>query len=153
MMVTAWRIVATRFASGAFSGEAARGDGGRWNSPGVRMVYTAGTISLALLELLVRLNSGDAIPSYSRCSARFDDSLLIPLDSKQLPRNWRQSPTPASARAVGDQWIASARSVVLKVPSAVVEEESNYLINPAHADFKLMEIGQFQPIRLDPRLL
>jgi RES domain-containing protein len=153
MMVTAWRIVATRLASGAFSGEGARRDGGRWNSPGVRMVYTAGTISLALLEILVHLNTGDPIPLYSRCSVRFDDSLVIALDLKQLPRNWRQSPTPAAARAVGDQWIASARSAVLKVPSAVVEEESNYLINPAHADFKLIEIGQFQPIRLDPRLL
>ena len=153
MMVTAWRIVATRFASGAFSGEGARGDGGRWNSPGVRMVYTAGTISLALLEILVHLNTGDPIPSYSRCSVRFDDSLVIALDLKQLPTNWRQSPTPAAVRSVGDQWIASARSAVLKVPSAVVEEESNYLINPAHADFKLIEIGQFQPIRLDPRLL
>src|SRR6266571_1768578 len=61
MMVTAWRIVATRFASGAFSGEAARAEGGRWNSPGVRMVYTAGTISLALLELLIHLNTGDPI--------------------------------------------------------------------------------------------
>ena len=99
---SAWRIVATRFASGAFSGEGAREDGGRWNSPGVRMVYTAGTISLALLEILVHLNTGDPIPSYSRCSVRFDDSLVIALDLKQLPTNWRQSPTPAAARAVGD---------------------------------------------------
>ena len=87
MMVTAWRIVATRFASGAFSGEGAWAEGSRWNSPGVRMVYTAGTISLALLKILVHLNTGDPIPSYSRCSVRFDDSLVIALDLKQLPRN------------------------------------------------------------------
>ena len=153
MMVTAWRIVATRFASGAFSGEGARRDGGRWNSPGARMVYTAGTISLALLELLVHLNSGDPIPLYSRCSVRFDGSLVMALDLKQLPKNWRQSPVPGAVRAFGDQWIASGRSAVLKVPSAVVEEESNYLINPVHADFKLFKIGNFQPISLGPRLL
>src|SRR5205807_2444854 len=83
--------------------------------------------SLALLEILVHLNTGDPIPSYSRSSVRFDDSLLIPLDSKQLPRNWRQSPKPAAVRAVGDRWIPSGRSAVLKVPSAVVEEESTTL--------------------------
>ena len=153
MMVTAWRIVATRFASGAFSGEGARRDGGRWNSPGVRMVYTAGTMSLALLELLVHLNSGEPLPSFSRCSVRFDESLVATLDLKQLPKNWRHSPVPAAVQALGDQWIAAGRSLILKVPSATVEEESNYLINPEHPDFKLLEFGEFEPIRLDPRLL
>jgi RES domain-containing protein len=153
MMVTSWRIVATRLASGAFSGEGARRDGGRWNSPGVRMVYTAGTISLALLEILVHLNSSAPLASYSRCSVRFDESLIIALDLKQLPKNWRRSPAPAAVQTLGDEWIAAGRSAVLKVQSAIIEEESNYLINPAHADFKRLDFGKFAQLHLDPRLL
>ncbi|HKG96416.1 MAG TPA: RES family NAD+ phosphorylase [Pyrinomonadaceae bacterium] len=151
-MTRAWRIVKTRFWADAFSGEGARVYGGRWNSSGVAMVYTAGSISLATLELLVHLDTTLVIPSYSMCPVDFDDSLLEVLDPAALPSDWRQSPPPRSLQLIGDDWISRASSVVLRVPSAVVEDENNYLINPAHKDFKKLAIGRMKPFPLDARL-
>jgi RES domain-containing protein len=151
-MTRAWRIVKTRFSADAFSGEGARLYGGRWNSPGIAMVYTAGSVSLATLELLVHLDTTSIIASYSICPVDFTDSLVELLDPATLPSDWRQSPPPTSLQLIGDDWISRGSSVVLRVPSAVVEEEHNYLINPAHKDFKKLIIGKMKPCPLDSRL-
>jgi RES domain-containing protein len=152
-MSRAWRIVKTRVAADAFSGEGARLYGGRWNSSGVAMVYTAASISLATLELLVHLDNTSVLPSYSICPVDFDDSLVTILDPATLPSDWRQSPPPTSLQIIGDEWISRSSSVLLRVPSAVIENESNYLINPAHTDFKKLVIGAMEAFKLDPRLL
>jgi RES domain-containing protein len=152
-MGRAWRIVKTRFATDAFSGEGARLYGGRWNSPGIAMVYTAGSISLATLELLVHLDNTSVLPSYSICSVDFDDLLVAILDPATLPFDWRQSPPPTSLQIIGDDWISRSSSVLLKVPSAVIENESIYLINPAHTDFKKLVIGAMEAFEVDPRLI
>ena len=135
-MTRAWRIIKTRFAADAFSGEGARLYGGRWNSPSIAMVYTAGSVSLATLELLVHLDNTSVLTSFSICPVDFDDSLVELLDPANLPPDWNQSPPPTSLRTIGDDWISRGSSVVLRVPSAVIENENNYLINPAHTDFK-----------------
>ena len=140
-MTRAWRIIKSRFAADAFSGEGARLYGGRWNSPGIAMVYTAGSVSLATLELLVHLDNTSVLPSFSICPVDFDDSLVELLASATLPPDWNQSPPPTSLRTIGDDWISRGSSVVLRVPSAVIENENNYLINPAHTDFKKLVIG------------
>jgi RES domain-containing protein len=152
-MGRAWRIVKTRFATDAFSGEGARLYGGRWNSPGIAMVYTAGSISLATLELLVHLDNTSVLPSYSICPVDFDDSLVKVLDPATLPSDWRQSPPPTSLQIIGDDWISRSSSVLLRVPSAVIENESIYLINPAHTDFKKLVIGAMEAFEVDPRLI
>jgi RES domain-containing protein len=151
-MTRAWRILKTRFSADAFSGEGARLYGGRWNSPGVAMVYTADSISLATLELLVHLDTSSVLPSYSICPVDFDDSLVESLDVATLPSDWRQSPPPTSLQLIGDDWISRGSSVLLRVPSAVVEDENNYLINPAHGNFKKLVIGSMKPFLLDRRL-
>lgn len=152
-MVRAWRIIKTRYSADAFSGEGARLYGGRWNSSGIAMVYTAGSKSLATLELLVHLHTTSVLPSFSICPVDFDDSLVKLLDPATLPRDWRESPPPISLRAVGDDWILRGSSAVLRVPSAVIESEYNYLINPAHKDFKKLVIGGMEVFELDPRLI
>ena len=152
-MPTAWRIVKTRFASQAFDGEGARLNGGRWNSIGVRMVYTAGSISLAVLELLVHLENTDVLPSYSVCAVYFDEALVTGLEWGRLPDNWADSPPRPELFAIGDAWIAARSSVVLEVPSAVIESETNYLINPEHPEFESLTIDPPRPVNLDPRLL
>ena len=151
-MVRASRIVKTRYSADAFTGEGARLYGGRWNSPGTAIVYTAGSTSLATLELLVHLNTS-VLPRFSICPVDFDDSLVELLDPAALPRDWRQSPPPNSLRVVGDDWISRGSSVVLRVPSAVIEREYNYLINPAHVDFEKLVIGKLEVFTLDPRLI
>ena len=151
-MTRAGRIIKGRFAAEAFSGEGARLYGGRWNSPGIAMVYTAGSVSLATLELLVHLDNTLVLPSFSICPVDFDDSLVELLDPATLPSDWSQSPPPTSLRTIGDDWISRGSSVVLRVPSAVIENENNYLINPAHTDFKKLVLGSREAFKLDPRL-
>jgi RES domain-containing protein len=69
-----------------------------------------------------------------------------------LPGDWRQLPAPPSTRELGSRWAVETRSVVLRVPSAVVEGEFNYLLNPRHPDFARLEIGEPQRFSFDPRL-
>ncbi len=152
-MIRAWRIVKTTFSADAFSGEGARLYGGRWNSAGVAMVYTAGSKSLATLELLVHLDSSMRLPSYSICPVDFDDSLVEVVDPAVLPLDWRQSPPPTSLQVIGNDWISRQSSAVLRVPSAVEPDENNYLINPVHRDFKKLSIGSMNSLSLDPRLI
>jgi len=152
-MTRVWRIIKTRYSEDAFSGEGARLYGGRWNSSGTRMVYTSGSKSLATLELLVHLHSTSVLPSFSICPVDFDDSLVEFLEPAKLPREWRQSPPPISLQAIGDDWISRGSSVVLRVPSVVIQTEHNYLINPAHSDFKELVIGDMAVLDLDPRLI
>lgn len=151
-MIRAWRIVKTRFAAEAFSGEGARLYGGRWNSHATPVVYAAGSQSLATLELLVHLDNISVLPSYSICPIDFDESLVESLDRTALPSDWRESPAPTSLQLIGDDWIFQGSSVVLAVPSAVIDAENNYLINPAHKNFKKLLIGKMGLFKLDARL-
>jgi RES domain-containing protein len=152
-MATSWRIVKSRHAGSAFDGEGARLYGGRWNSPGTRMVYTSGSVSLAVLEVLVHLQEASLISSYSLISARFDDALVERLERSRLPDGWRSYPAPSELQRIGDEWVRSQSSAILEVPSAVVERESNYLLNPSHPDFSSVLIGEPEPFTFDERLL
>lgn len=149
-MRTAWRIVKTRHASTAFSGEGASVSGGRWNSQGVRMVYTSGFKSLAVLETLVHLNPLIHL-DYTIFRIGFDEELIEKL--AEPPEEWRDMPAPRSVREVGDQWVRESRSAVLEVPSTILPSESNFLFNPAHPDFRKVTIGSPEPFLFDPRLL
>ena len=153
MTITAWRIYQPKHAASAFTGDGARLFGGRFNSRGVPVVYTAGSISLAALELLVHLQSTDVLSMYQLRSVTFDVSLVTKLDPRRLPKTWRRHPAPAAVRRIGDEWIAAGKSAVLEVPSVVVESESNYLLNPAHPDFRRIVIGNAKRFRFDARLL
>ena len=152
MSLTAWRIIKARFAASAFDGEGARRFGGRWNSKGTPMVYTAGSQALAVLEMLVHLEASDLLKYYRLIPVTFDEMMLEAVDRKTLPANWRRRPTPAGIRAIGDAWAASAESVVLRVPSVIVPAESNFLLNPIHPDYVKLKIGKPQPFRFDVRL-
>lgn len=151
-MPRVWRIVKRRYAEGAFDGVGARRTGGRWNSKGARMVYTAESASLAVLEMLVHLGTASLLPSYALVSADVDDGLVSRQPVDELPRNWRSSPPPVALQRIGDEWLASGRSAALAVPSAVVPWETNYLLNAAHPDFARIEVDPPRPFDLDERL-
>jgi len=152
VIVTAWRIVKRKHARSAFTGEGARRFGGRWNSPGVSMVYTAQSQALAALAMLVRLDSADLLQKYVVFEVGIDEAFIIRVDLALLPKNWRANPPPAKARAIGDAWITAGSSVALQVPSTLVLSEFNYLLNPRHPDFAKLELGKPSPFRFDPRL-
>jgi len=151
-MREAWRIVKEKHAATAFSGEGSARAGGRWNSRGVRVVYTSCWRSLAVLESLVHLNPSVRF-RYVALRITFDNALVEVFPRKALPRKWRVEPPPPSTKAVGDLWVLEARSVVLALPSVIIPEEFNFLLNPAHPDFKKIYIGKPERFAFDPRLL
>ncbi|MEI6396095.1 MAG: RES family NAD+ phosphorylase [Verrucomicrobiota bacterium] len=151
-MPKAWRIVKEKHAATAFSGKGAADSGGRWNSRGVPVVYTSNTKSLAALETLVHLNP--PVPfKYVAIRIQFDDALVEIVRGKALPPDWQTEPPPPSTKAMGDAWARAARSAVLALPSVIIPGELNYLLNPAHPDFKTISLGKPEPFAFDPRLL
>ena len=100
MTAEAWRIVKTKHAAQAFDGEGARLYGGRWNSPGHRVVYSSSTVSLAVLEILVHLETSIALPAYSLFSIQLDESLILRFSVDALPKDWRDSPAPPGLQTV-----------------------------------------------------
>jgi RES domain-containing protein len=151
-MITAWRIVKRKHARTAFTGEGARIYGGRWDSPGVAIVYTAESQSLAALEMVVHLDSSALLLSYVVFEVGIDESLVSQVGLSKLPRNWRDDPPPVKAREVGDAWAMSGKSAVLQVPSATLPAEYNFLLNPHHPDFSKLAIGNPSSSQYDARL-
>ena len=152
-MLTLWRLAKSRYAGSAFDGEGARLNGGRWNSVGVRVAYASESRALAALEVMVGLQKSRYLPTYSLVSAQLDESAVETLPIAALPANWRNYPPAPESQALGDRWIAEQRSLALRVPSALVDGEFNYLINPVHPDFKNVTISTPAPFVFDARLL
>ncbi len=153
MKITAWRIVKANHADSAFDGEGARIAGGRWNGIGIPMIYTADSLALAVLEITVHLSQEDLLQkNYFRISVQFDSALVTALDPAKIPEDWDSLPPSESTQNIGTQWALSQKSVILKVPSTVVREEFNYLINPVHPEFKKLLIGNPETVVFDPRI-
>ncbi len=114
------------------------------------MVYTAEHRSLAMLEVLVHLRKPK---DYELYSVKFDESFVQELATANLPTNWDTEPPTSDTQGIGDNWVMSASSAVLSVPSAVVPEERNYILNPRHPDFMHIHIDGPFPCYFDPRLL
>jgi RES domain-containing protein len=149
---TAWRITKRKHLKDAFTGSGARKYGGRWNSPGTPIVYTSETQSLAVLEMLVHLELPDLLQRYVLIPVTIDETLIEKLDRSQLPRQWQAAP-PIELRAIGDEWASRNTSVALQVPSALVPAEDNLLLNPAHANFTKLTIGDPVSFAFDQRLV
>ena len=137
----------------ALDGEGARSAGGRWNSPGVPVVYTSSALSLAVLELLVHTDP-DLVPADLQAFEIDVPESLTPsvLDVTTLPPAWWNIPNHPACRAVGDAWVKQRSHVLLGVPSAIVPEELNYLINPAHPDAAQIRVVRVRAFSFDKRL-
>lgn len=150
-MHTVWRLVTARFAQAAFTGEGARLYGGRWNRKGIPMVYTAGSQSLAMLEMLVQDEPLRA--RYVMIPATLPTTLKIErITPGQLPANWRDATTRQVLQTLGTDWARRLSSAVLAVPSVVIPDETNYLLNPLHPAFAKINIGEPQDFFTDLRL-
>lgn len=133
----------------ALSGEGARVTGGRWNHPGVRAVYTSFNISLAILEILVHAGDPQDLADWVVIPLELPDGLLHDLPTA-LPDDWFQRLN--YSRDVGTAWLKDGSSLALKVPSAIVGEEWNVVINPTHPRFDQIQILPTKPFPLDSRL-
>lgn len=137
----AWRVCRAPYAD--LSGEGARLYGGRWNAPGRAMLYAAADAALAALEVRVHLDlAPELIP---------DDYVLVEIDLDGLSVE-RVAQAPDDPRGFGDLWLAQRRSAILSVPSAIVAESRNLLLNPAHPDARAATIVSQRPFAFDRRL-
>jgi len=151
--LTAYRITLEKYAATAFDGEGARLHGGRWNTPGRRLVYVASSISLATLEMLVHLENPAILQRrFVIIPVTMPEECVERLAGKRLPAGWDGPEIHHGTQALGDGWLAGGTSLALAVPIAIVPSELNYLLNPAHPDFSRLKIGEPVPMRLDPRL-
>lgn len=117
------------------------------------MVYTASSMSLAVLELFVHLEPENAPDDWVVITAQLPAVWRLPrLRVAKLPSDWRAMPAPQALQELGEQWIRARKSAALMVPSAVVPGEANILLNPAHPAFGLIRLGKPQPFTFDPRL-
>lgn len=117
------------------------------------MAYASESVALATLEVLVGLQAAALLSAYSLIEVEFPEHLVEVFDRRALPSTWNQHPPSPETQRVGDLWVVGNRSAVLQVPSAIVEAEHNYLLNPAHQDFKHIVVHRPERFRLDPRLV
>ena len=115
-------------------------------------MYTSDSYALAMLEVRVHLATFRGMRDRVAVSAEIDDDLVEVLTASDLPPDWQARPAPRSTQALGDAWVASGRSVALRVPSVVVPEQTNVVLNPAHPAFGRVRIGTPSAVVLDPRL-
>jgi RES domain-containing protein len=120
---------------------------------GLSAVYTSATPSLAALELFVHTDPDLAPVELLAISANLPDDLLVhELALSDLPGTWREVPAPAQLQELGRSWIVEGKAVMLSVPSVVVPMERNYVLNPAHAGFHRIQLGEAHDFSFDPRM-
>lgn len=125
--------------------------GGRWNSKGVRMLYASASLSLAALETVVNLSGSKLDQSLYCIELDFPDDLRI-TELSELPTSWNSYPHDSTTVQLGNDFIKK-NELCLKVPSAIIPSEYNYLLNPAHEDFLKVKFLDARPLMLDQRLI
>ncbi len=150
-MTIAWRFVKAKHALKAFDGEGARRYGGRWNRGGIAVVYISQSLALASLEEFVHLGDEGKKLKFVYFKVEIPDNIRID-QLTTLPGDWRNEPPSNSTQDMGTEWVKRNTSAVLKIPSAVVPIEFNYMLNIAHPDFKKIKIYDPVAFRFDPRM-
>jgi RES domain-containing protein len=155
-MLKAYRLVSPGWVDTAFSGEGARKYGGRWNSPGRPVIYLGGSRALTALELLVHLTTTlSRAKAYSLLEVSIPNSCcksITKVRPEILPDNWRLSPPGKSSMEIGDSWLAGGTTLLLSVPSTLIPDENNLLLNPRHPLFPKIKVASPTPFTFDPRL-
>lgn len=147
-----WRIC--RAAHQDLDGEGARLYGGRWNSEGVSAVYTSSTLALAALEYLIHVDIEDVPDDLVAMAVEVpDDAAVASVTVDDLPGDWNRTPDHPACAKIGDAWVADGTALLLRVPSALVPEEWNVLVNPRHPRAGDMAVMSVRPFAFDPRLL
>ena len=147
-----WRITRKDRVQGAFTGKGAAKHGGRWNEKGTPIVYTAESLAGAMVELLAYYKDVRSLETRVYFRVELDEELMLALDPGALPDDWRVFPYPASTQKIGTRWFNDAPSVGLRVPSVLVPETFNVLLNPEHSDFGQAKIDGPYPLAVDGRI-
>lgn len=135
------------------SGRGAEINGGRWNSKGTALIYTAASRALAVLEVAVHTPLGIMPVNYAMAIINLKDAdKIAEINLDDLPINWNTNPLSRATQRIGDAFIKANQYLALRVPSATVAGDYNYLLNPAHPDFKTVKIKTVESFEFDSRL-
>lgn len=152
-MAEAWRIDSDKWADTSFSGFGAALAGGRWNPAGMLVVYASQHLSTASMEKFLHLPKPiPATMKFIKFPIMFSGVAIERPTISTLPPNWRAEPVAVGSQRFGQAWYRRGATAVLAIPCALIPEEENYIINPAHPDFKRLKIGTPEAFTYDPRL-
>lgn len=153
MTLTVFRLGKHVYRDQLFSGQGGLYASGRWTPRGQPVVYTSASISLAVLEYTVNYRRRGWVPATVLGRAVIPANVRVEsLSIDQLPTNWFAASAPSQLQILGGEWLQRGETAVLKVPSAIVTEEWNYLINPLHTDFRKLRISTPKPFNFDQRV-
>jgi RES domain-containing protein len=131
----------------------ASGRAARWNPNEVEIIYTASSRSLACLENVVHRNKLGLTGTFNLITIECPDHIKIEaIYLKYLPTNWADFDQMPKSQSIGEKWVKENESAILKVPSSIIEDEVNYLLNPGHRDFELIKLIKTQPFVFDQRI-
>jgi len=157
-MISTWRIAVetATYKANDTSGLGAKKTGGRWNRVGTALVYTSATRALACLETIVHFNTR-SLP-LNRFLVRFDipDDIWkkrISIPEDVIDVGWNALPAGQTSMDIGDQWVKENETCILEIPSVIIPEELNVLLNPAHPDMKDIGVTVIRKWLYDPRLM
>lgn len=116
-------------------------------------MYLGGSLALASMELLVHLRMPEVLQTYRKLQVHIPAGLIQDVDVQDLPPGWDAPSLHPPTWKIGDRWLDSLQSAVLRVPSAVVTGEVNYILNPAHGCACRIRAGRIEDFRYDSRIL
>lgn len=145
----AYRLATSQYADD-ISGEGASIYGGRWNPVGIKALYTSQNISLCILEILARTQIKINPVSYQLVILDFPVNALTEIKNSQLKAGWKDH--VEYTQWVGEEFLKDDKSLVMQIPSAIVERENNFILNPLHKDFTKVKILEIEALNLDERL-
>ncbi|PWT96808.1 MAG: hypothetical protein C5B52_14885 [Bacteroidetes bacterium] len=146
-----YRISKTEYAKN-ISGEGSKKFGGRWNHPGIACLYCAASRSLAVLEFSANVSLELLPKSLSIIQIEIPDDSWIEIPINKLPPGWSSHPSPPQSREFGTKLLTRAETLCIKIPSAIIPEEYNYLINPLHKDFGKVKVKSVEDFVFDHRV-
>jgi RES domain-containing protein len=131
----------------------ASGNPARWNSRDVKVIYTSQSLSLACLENIVHRRAHGLDANFKALHIEIPDSLYISfLSLKKLPAGWQQFDSMRATQKIGNEWVRANQSCILQVPSVIIPDDYNFILNVNHPDFHLIKIKKSEPFNFDKRL-
>jgi len=151
--LTVFRLGKHAYRTQLFNGQGGLFASGRWTPRGKPVVYTSASISLAVLEYTVNYRRRGWVPATVLGRATIPSSVRVQtVSAEDLPANWYAADAPVELQKIGGDWLERGETAMLKVPSAIVVEEWNYLLNPLHADFGKLTLDAPKPFSFDRRV-
>lgn len=146
-----YRLTKSKYKS-ELSGIGAEKYGGRWNNKGKQIIYTGESRALCTAEIAVHTPLGIVPTDYFVQKIKLPKLKILEISTRDLKKNWRNFPHEISTKIIGDDFIGNNKYLVMKVPSAVIQDEFNYLINPQHKFFSRVKLIEIEEFKFDKRL-